>query len=115
MQRINYAREKSDCFRKEDGTYEPRPKGPKKPRAIREREAQLKEQFEALQNQMSQLQQQPFSLKTEASAVETEASEAGAKRKIFSMSLTGGATETDRKKAKLEVSAWRAGVYSIQQ
>ncbi|GBE59240.1 U1 small nuclear ribonucleoprotein [Babesia ovata] len=47
---INFAREKSDIISKADGTFKPRPSGPKKPRAIKEREEQQRKIFEKLQS-----------------------------------------------------------------
>lgn len=55
--RINFAKEESDVFKREKGEWEPRPKGPKKPRAIRERESALQRQFEQLQEQMLTFQE----------------------------------------------------------
>ncbi|ORM42366.1 U1 small nuclear ribonucleoprotein A [Babesia sp. Xinjiang] len=48
--RINFAREKSDAVAKAEGTFQPRPEGPKKPRAIKEREATQLKIFEKLQS-----------------------------------------------------------------
>ncbi|EDO07975.1 RNA recognition motif domain containing protein [Babesia bovis T2Bo] len=47
---INYAREKSDIIAKGQGTYRPRPEGPKKPRAIKDREQEQLKRFERLQH-----------------------------------------------------------------
>lgn len=47
---LNYAKEKSDVIAKADGTFKPRESGPKKPRAIKEREETQKKIFEKLQN-----------------------------------------------------------------
>lgn len=57
--RINFAIAKSDLIAQEDGTFVSREKGPKKPRAIREREEKQKALFEQLQKQfLEQMQQQ---------------------------------------------------------
>lgn len=48
---INYALAKSDIVAKEDGTFTERPAGPRKPRRVREKEAQQKAQFLQLQQQ----------------------------------------------------------------
>eukprot|EP00375_Theileria_parva_P000386 XP_763055.1 hypothetical protein [Theileria parva strain Muguga] len=45
VMRINYALEKSDVVSKADGTFVPRPKGPKKPRQILQRELILKQMY----------------------------------------------------------------------
>lgn len=58
FQRIQYAREISDVFTKEDGTYVQRPPGPKKPRAIIEREKKLQAQLQQFQQMMMQHMQQ---------------------------------------------------------
>jgi len=52
--RVNYAKAKSDVFTKEDGTFEERPKGPRKPRAIIEREQQLQTRLSQMHQQMSE-------------------------------------------------------------
>ncbi|KFH02474.1 RNA recognition motif-containing protein [Toxoplasma gondii VAND] len=54
--RINYSVTKSDIIAKEDGTFTPRPPGPKKPRAIREREERQRELFLQMQQQYMQMQ-----------------------------------------------------------
>ncbi|GIX61653.1 U1 small nuclear ribonucleoprotein A, putative [Babesia caballi] len=46
---INFARERSDIVAKADGTFKPRPSGPKKPRAVKEREEMQLRIFEKLQ------------------------------------------------------------------
>ena len=51
VQHINYALAKSDIVAKEDGTFTERPAGPRKPRRVREKEAQQKAQFLQLQQQ----------------------------------------------------------------
>eukprot|EP00922_Rhytidocystis_sp_ex-Travisia-forbesii_P052054 GHVS01077265.1.p1 GENE.GHVS01077265.1~~GHVS01077265.1.p1 ORF type:complete len:394 (-),score=63.53 GHVS01077265.1:470-1522(-) len=56
--RINFARTKSDIIAREDGTFEERQKGPKKPRAIREREEKQKTVFQQMQQQFLQHMQQ---------------------------------------------------------
>lgn len=56
--RIQYAREVSDIFAKEEGTYVKRPPGPKKPRAIVEREKKLQTQLQQFQQMMLQHMQQ---------------------------------------------------------
>jgi len=56
LQRINYAREESHHFSGSD-VVKPERKGPKKPRAIVEREIALQEQFRSLQQQMNAFQQ----------------------------------------------------------
>ncbi|GFE53043.1 U1 small nuclear ribonucleoprotein [Babesia ovis] len=48
--RINFAKEKSDVITKAEGTHQPRPEGPKKPRAIKEREEAQLRLFEKLQS-----------------------------------------------------------------
>lgn len=48
--RLNYAKEKSDIVTKADGTFQPRETGPKKPRAIKEREETQKRIFEKLKS-----------------------------------------------------------------
>lgn len=54
--RINYSVTKSDIIAKEDGTFTPRPPGPKKPRAVREREERQRELFLQMQQQYMQMQ-----------------------------------------------------------
>ncbi|OEH74692.1 small nuclear ribonucleoprotein [Cyclospora cayetanensis] len=48
---INYALAKSDLVAKEDGTFTERPSGPRKPRRVREKEAQQRALFLQLQQQ----------------------------------------------------------------
>ncbi|XP_053992168.1 ataxin-2 homolog isoform X2 [Hylaeus volcanicus] len=52
--RIQYARELSDIFTKEAGTFIQRPPGPKKPRAIIEREKKLQNQLQHFQKMVIQ-------------------------------------------------------------
>jgi len=52
--RINYARARSDIFTKDDGSYVERPSGPRKPRAIVEREQQLQQRLAQMQQQMNE-------------------------------------------------------------
>eukprot|EP00921_Rhytidocystis_pertsovi_P023492 GHVQ01037575.1.p1 GENE.GHVQ01037575.1~~GHVQ01037575.1.p1 ORF type:complete len:358 (-),score=45.99 GHVQ01037575.1:425-1498(-) len=64
--RINFALTKSDIVAKEEGTAEPRQSGPKKPRAVREREEKQKLLFQQMQTQFlqhmqQQMQQNPIS------------------------------------------------------
>ncbi|PFH33970.1 RNA recognition motif-containing protein [Besnoitia besnoiti] len=58
--RINYSITKSDIIAKEDGTFTPRPPGPKKPRAVREREERQRELFLQMQQQYMQMQVKVF-------------------------------------------------------
>eukprot|EP00922_Rhytidocystis_sp_ex-Travisia-forbesii_P052058 GHVS01077269.1.p1 GENE.GHVS01077269.1~~GHVS01077269.1.p1 ORF type:complete len:395 (-),score=65.13 GHVS01077269.1:324-1379(-) len=66
--RINFARTKSDLVAREDGTFEERQKGPKKPRSIREREEKQKSVFQQMQQQFLQHMQQQMQQSTQPGA-----------------------------------------------
>eukprot|EP01056_Protomagalhaensia_sp_Gyna25_P000397 Protomagalhaensia_sp_Gyna_25__396@NODE_1188_length_2084_cov_109_883619_g944_i0_p1_GENE_NODE_1188_length_2084_cov_109_883619_g944_i0NODE_1188_length_2084_cov_109_883619_g944_i0_p1_ORF_typecomplete_len327_score71_75RRM_1/PF00076_22/4_1e14RRM_1/PF00076_22/1_8e08RRM_5/PF13893_6/1_3e14RRM_5/PF13893_6/0_098RRM_occluded/PF16842_5/5_4e05RRM_occluded/PF16842_5/8_5DUF4523/PF15023_6/3e06DUF4523/PF15023_6/2_3e03Limkainb1/PF11608_8/7_4e06Limkainb1/PF11608_8/1_2e03RRM_Rrp7/PF17799_1/1_9e02RRM_Rrp7/PF17799_1/3 len=93
--RVNYARKESDCLHKGDEAVTSRERGAKKPRAIRERESLLQEQFLQLQQQMTAFQQQGFAapimepVTKEEPEVETPGTDENRKRKVFSLSLKG--------------------------
>lgn len=102
--RINYARSESDCLHKDEATVK-REKGAKKPRAIRERESLLQEQFLQLQQQMTAFQQQGFAAPimepaTKEEEIDNEATttEESRKRKVFSLSLKGTAEDAKKRR-----------------
>eukprot|EP00922_Rhytidocystis_sp_ex-Travisia-forbesii_P052063 GHVS01077274.1.p1 GENE.GHVS01077274.1~~GHVS01077274.1.p1 ORF type:complete len:333 (-),score=57.08 GHVS01077274.1:470-1444(-) len=67
--RINFARTKSDLVAREEGAFEERQRGPKKPRAIREREEKQKSVFQQMQHQFLQHMQQQMQQSTQPGAV----------------------------------------------
>eukprot|EP01054_Gregarina_sp_Poly1_P005723 Gregarina_sp_Poly_1__5722@NODE_3007_length_1456_cov_172_767459_g209_i2_p1_GENE_NODE_3007_length_1456_cov_172_767459_g209_i2NODE_3007_length_1456_cov_172_767459_g209_i2_p1_ORF_typecomplete_len316_score62_04RRM_1/PF00076_22/6_3e12RRM_1/PF00076_22/1_9e08RRM_5/PF13893_6/2_8e14RRM_5/PF13893_6/2RRM_Rrp7/PF17799_1/32RRM_Rrp7/PF17799_1/2_8e05RRM_occluded/PF16842_5/7e05RRM_occluded/PF16842_5/23Limkainb1/PF11608_8/0_0001Limkainb1/PF11608_8/6_2e02DUF4523/PF15023_6/3_5e05DUF4523/PF15023_6/2_3e03Calcipressin len=106
--RINYARQESDCLRSTEEATPKREKGAKKPRAIRERESLLQEQFLQLQQQMTAFQQQSFNAPlieptpiAKEEEVEPEAigsSDENRKRKVFSLSLKGNTEDAKKRR-----------------
>lgn len=91
---INFALAKSDIVAKEQGTFVERPPGPKKPRAVKEREAKQFELFQQMQKSFME-----SNLNSETSSATYQGIDNG----LLMASAQARATETAINMSKLEM------------